>query len=51
VEQIDSQKASPRDQQVLLGGVANNALYRINPIYNGRFDKIQKAKDYFKTKV
>ena len=36
-----------RDHQVLLSGVLNNCLPRINPVYNGRFDKIQKAKQFF----
>ena len=42
---------SLRDHQVLLSGIMNNSLPRINPIYNGRFDKIHKAREYFENKV
>jgi len=37
-----------RDHQVLLSGNTTNSLMRIHPVYNGRFDKIHKAKAFFK---
>ena len=35
----------------LLGDNTDSALRRINPIYNGRFDKVEKAKKYFRAKL
>ena len=32
----------------LLGGILNNRLRRINPIYNVRFDYIEKARAYYR---
>jgi hypothetical protein len=40
-----------RDHCVLLGWVRENSLVRINPIYNGRFDRVEKAKEFFKNKA
>jgi prenyltransferase beta subunit len=39
-----------QENAVLLGAVASNQLPRMNPIYNGRFDKVAKAKAYFRSK-
>ena len=32
----------------LLGGVENNKLRRMNSIFNGRFDYVEKARAYFR---
>ena len=37
-----------KNHQVLLSGIVNNSIKRINPIYNGAFNKVQQAKNYFK---
>lgn len=44
-------ESDKRDHQVLISGITNNALIRINPVYNGRFDKVEKARSYFRQKV
>ena len=36
------------DKSVLLAGVLNNRLRRINPIFNVRYDYLAKAKAYFR---
>ncbi len=38
------------DKTVLLSGIKKNLLRRINPIYNLRFDKLGRAKEYFNDK-
>ena len=52
-EEVDETQASgeSRDHQVLLSGITNNAILRINPVYNSRFDKVEKARAYFREKV
>lgn len=40
-----------KDHQVLLSGITKNSLTRINPIYNARFDKVEKARKFFKEKL
>ena len=36
------------DHKVLLSEITTNSLVRMNPIYNGRFDKVHAAKTYFR---
>lgn len=50
-EVVDTKDEGPRDHQVLLSAVLNNSLVRINPVYNGRFDKVTKAREYFRAKL
>jgi hypothetical protein len=45
-----STKEEDPNHTVLLSGVLNNAIVRINPIYNARFDKVHKAREYFRKK-
>lgn len=42
---------SPSDHVKVLSANPDSALRRINPIYNGRFDKVEKAKRYFRDKL
>jgi hypothetical protein len=42
--------ANPEDKTVLLGGVLDNRLRRINPIYNVRYDYLARAKAFFRKK-
>ena len=35
----------------MLSECSKNSLTRTNPIYNARFDKVQRAKDYFREKT
>ena len=49
-EELKAQESTTndeRDHQILLCGLINNAMPRINPIYNARFDKVDKARKYF----
>ena len=39
------------DHSVLISDIYSNALLRMNPIYNARFDKVHKAREWFKAKV
>ena len=39
------------DHEVLISAIDSNSLVRINPIYNGRFDKLSHAREYFRTKL
>mmetsp|Transcript_24442 Transcript_24442/g.37906 ORF Transcript_24442/g.37906 Transcript_24442/m.37906 type:complete len:82 (+) Transcript_24442:1211-1456(+) len=52
-ETDDQQKKNEHgpDHSVLLSGIENNSLRRINPIYNSSFDKVSIAKEYFTNKV
>ena len=34
----------------LFGGLLGNKLRRIHPIYNARFDRVEKARAYFRAK-
>lgn len=36
---------------MLISDIYSNALLRMNPIYNGRFDKVHKAREWFRVKV
>jgi hypothetical protein len=38
------------DKTVLLSGIKKNLLRRINPIFNLRYDKLAKAREYFNDK-
>jgi len=43
--------ADQPDHSVLISDIYSNALIRMNPIYNGKFDKVSKARGWFKAKV
>ena len=44
---MSKNNSDKKDHEILLSGNQKNILTRINPIYNGRFDKIEKARTYF----
>ena len=49
--QTNTNEQNPADHSVLISDIYSNALLRMNPIYNGRFDKVHKAREFFKVKV
>jgi prenyltransferase beta subunit len=46
-QEISTTEEDP-NHSVLISGVMNNSIVRINPIYNARFDKVHKAREYFR---
>ena len=50
-QQATADESTQLNHCKMLSDNSKSSLTRINPIYNARFDKVQKAKDFFRLKV
>jgi hypothetical protein len=41
-------KPDEEDKSLVLGGLVDNQLRRVNPVFNVRYDYLAKAKAYFR---